>query len=143
MMAIAMLKDAGARSSSWNRYQLVQNSKLWDIPYLLTLYFYNPLKRSWSFSVQQLSYFSVTFERLLEVLGDAEPGANKQLIELRLDCFHCHYLIGKKLIGLPEIRKADAIEHFNQSDYISHVTFEDMGFDRSDGGNSCLPSRIQ
>jgi hypothetical protein len=72
-------------------------------------------------------FFSATLERLLRILGQSEPRQNDELIELRMDCFGCHYLIRRKLIGVPEVRKADAIEHFSQSKYFSFVTFQDLG----------------
>jgi hypothetical protein len=125
--AIGMLKEAGAGTRSFNWDELGHVGGLLEIPRLLLGYFFNPLRRSWLFSVEQLSFFSVTLEQLLRVVAASERGTNEQLIELRYTCFRCHYLIGRKLVGLPEIRKAEAIEHFNQSDFAPHVTFADMG----------------
>lgn len=124
---IGSLKDAGAELAKVpSRQELEPNSWLSFLRCSAAL-LCNPLKRSWSFSRRELSFFSATLEHLLWILGYAEPRENDELIELRLDCLDCHYIIGRKLIGIPEIRKADAIEHFNQSKYVSHVTFQDLG----------------
>jgi hypothetical protein len=125
--AIALLKDAGAETDRVpSRQEFVQNGFLSVIRCSLA-FLSNPLKRIWPFSIREPSFFCATLEHLLRILSDTEPREKGELIELRLDCFHCHYIIGRKLIGVPEIRKADAIEHFNQSDYVSHVTFQDLG----------------
>jgi len=126
-VALGLLKDAGADTRSSRPGELDETGGLREIPRLLAGYFFNPLKQTWSFSVQQLTFFSVTLGSLLDVLGDPERRANEELIKLRGDCFQCHYCIGRKMIGLREIRKADGIEHFNQSDFTTHVTFADVG----------------
>jgi hypothetical protein len=124
---IAMLKDAGAAPDSAPRRQaLVQNGLLSMVRCAVGL-LCNPLKRSWSFSARELSFFAATLERLLRILHSAELPEKGELIELRLDCFHCHYIVEHKLIGIQEIRKADSIEHFEQSQYVNHVTFQEMG----------------
>jgi hypothetical protein len=124
--AIAMLRDAGAVQDSVPRRHMLAESSLLSVARSITGLLCNRLKRSWSFSVDELSFFSATLERLRRILRHPVLPASEELIELRLDCFECHYLIGRKLFGVPEIRKADAIEHFNQSDHIRHVTFQEM-----------------
>jgi hypothetical protein len=124
---IALLKDAGAELDRVPSRQDFVQSGLLSVIRCSLAFLCNPLKHSWSFSVRELSFFCATLEHLLWILGSAEPRKNNELIELRLDCFHCHYMIGRKLIGVPEIRKADAIEHFNHSEYVRHVTFQDLG----------------
>ena len=124
---IGLLKDASAGETSVSSRHDLGQSGLRSVGQLLAAFLCNPLKRAWSFSVQELCFFSAKLEHLLSVLDDSERRANKELIELRLDLFQCHYIISRKLVGLSEIRKADAIEHFNQSEYVTHVTFADIG----------------
>jgi hypothetical protein len=128
--AISLLKDAGAEpDKAPSRLVFEQNGWLSVVRCSAAL-LCNPLKSSWSFSTQELSFFSATLEHPLRILGYAEPPEIDELIELRMDCFQCHYIIRRKLIGVPEIRKADAIEHFGQSKYVSPVTFQDLGIQR-------------
>jgi len=129
---IKLLKDAGAEVDKIPSRQALfeQNDWLSFVRCSMAL-LCNPLKRSWSFSRQELSFFSATLDHLLQILGYPEPREHDELIELRRECFDCHYRIRAKLIGVPEIRKADAIEHFGQSEYVSPVTFEGLGIHSS------------
>lgn len=125
--AIAILKDAGAMQDSVPSRQMLTESTLVSIGRSIAGLLCNRLKRSWTFSVDELSFFSATLARLIRILHHPELPENEELIGLRLDCFECHYIIGTRLVGIPEIRKAGAIEHFLQSEYVTHVTFQDMG----------------
>ncbi len=69
----------------------------------------NPLKRRWTFSAGQLSFFLVTLDNLLSILHQEHPPQKAELIELRRNCFECNYIVGRKLIGDAEIRKAASI----------------------------------
>jgi hypothetical protein len=125
---ISLLKDAGAELDKVpSRQELFEQNGWSAVMRCLIALLYNPLKRSWSFSRKELSFFCATLQHLLQILGHAEPRDNDELIELRMDCFDCHYVIRRKLIGIAEVRKADAIEHFSQSNYVSFVTFHDLG----------------
>lgn len=124
---IDLLKDAGAGLDRVSSRQEVEHNGWLSIVRCLAALLCNRFKRSWFFSTRELSFFSVTLEHLLGLLGHPEPPETDELIELRVDCFDCHYIIASKLIGIPEIRKANAIDHFGQSKYISHVTFQDLG----------------
>jgi hypothetical protein len=124
---IGMLQDAGAvQDNVPSRQDLAQNG-LWSIVRCTAGLLSNPLKRSWAFSVREMSFFSATLEHLLKILNNTDLPQKEELIELRLDCFECHYVIARKLIGVPEMQIANSIEHFNQSEYVSHVKFQDMG----------------
>jgi hypothetical protein len=89
----------------------------------------NPLKKSWSFSAREISFFFVTLEHILKILHTAGPLQKEKLIDFRMDCFDCHSIIAHKLIGVPEIRQAQSIEHWLQSEKINHVTLKDLGID--------------
>lgn len=124
---IDWLKDAGARRERVPSRQEFEQDYFWIALRCLPALLCNRFKRSWSFSTRELSFFSATLEQLLRILGLAEPPETDELIELRMGCFDCHYIIASKLIGVPEIRKANAIEHFSQSIYFKHVTLQDLG----------------
>jgi hypothetical protein len=129
---IDLLNDAGAELDEVpSRQELFRQNEWLSVVRCSAALLCNPLKRSWSFSGRELSFFSATLEHLLRILGYAEPRENDELIELRMSCFDCHYIIRGKLIGVPEIRKAEAIEHFGQSKYVSPVTFEGLGIHSS------------
>jgi hypothetical protein len=49
------------------------------------------------------------------------------LTDLRMDFSMCGFIVAHKLIGSPELRRAVNVEHFNQSDCASPVTFHEMG----------------
>lgn len=126
---IDLLKDAGAVLDKVPNRQELERKGWVSVVRCSAALVLNRFKRSWSFSKRELSFFSATLEHLLGILGHAEPPKTDELIELRVDCFDCHYLIAGKLIGVPEIKKANAIEHFGgQSKHINYVTFQDLGF---------------
>ncbi len=87
----------------------------------------NQVRNSWSFSVAELSFFCRTLERVLMMLRPAEVPSAEVLIDCRMDCYQCQYVIARRLIGIPEIRKAQSIEHWFQSDHVEHVTFQELG----------------
>lgn len=126
---LGMLKDAGAVLDRVPKRQAVAPNGWLSMARSVAGFFLNSLKNSWSFSVDEVSFFAATLEELLKVLHLDEPLDKKKLTELRLDCFTCHYTIRQRLIGVPEIHRADTIEHFNQSKYVSHVSLQDLGIE--------------
>ncbi|HTU19420.1 MAG TPA: hypothetical protein VMG10_15270 [Gemmataceae bacterium] len=125
---IDVLKDAGAgRERVASSQELFEQNGWLIVVRCSAALLCNRFKRSWFFSTRELSFFAATLEHLLGILGLAEPPETDKLIGLRMGCFDCHYIIAGKLLGVPEIRKANAIEHFFQSKHINHVTFQDLG----------------
>jgi hypothetical protein len=125
--AIGMLNDAGAAQDKVPSRQALARSGLLNIVSCAAGLLTNRLRRSWAFSVRELSFFSATLEHLLKILNNTDLPQKEELIGLRLDCFDCHYVISRRLIGVPEIQIANSIEHFNQSEYVRHVNFQDLG----------------
>jgi hypothetical protein len=125
--AIATLESSGAVQVMPPRRAALAENALLSMVRCTAGLLWNRLKHSWSFSAQEASFFAATLERVLGILHRGELPHQEEFIELRLDCFHCHHLIARKLIGIPELRKADSIEHFNQSKYVRHVTLQEMG----------------
>jgi hypothetical protein len=87
----------------------------------------NKIRASWSFSTMELSFIYSALRQLLNIIEGAKPQAFQELIDLRMDLYACQEILGWKLIGMSELRKAEKIAHFNQSDYLEHVSLQEMG----------------
>jgi hypothetical protein len=87
----------------------------------------NRMKKSWAFSEAETAFIAGTLAQLLGMLQNSKPPKTEDAIDLRLDFLECEFIIAHKLIGVPELRTAINIEHFNQASHITHVTFHDMG----------------
>jgi hypothetical protein len=124
---LEMLKAAGADPGDFPGRKAFERNSFLDVLRSAAAIPVNRLRASWSFSVPEISFFSATLERFFAILHCPDRPDGERLIDLRMACYECHAIIRRKLIGVPELRKADAIEHFNQSEYVSHVTFEDIG----------------
>ena len=88
----------------------------------------NRLRNSWSFSVEEISFFATPLSRLLDAVRGVNSPGNDELLALRYRCFECDHLIRRKLIGLPELQKAFCIEHWLQPEHLQLTSIEDMGF---------------
>ncbi len=86
----------------------------------------NRLKKSWSFSAKQTTFFAASLDRLLGLLKNRQPPRREAVIDLRMDFCQCGLIIKHKLIGVAEMRLAEKIEHFNQSAFVNHVSFQDV-----------------
>jgi hypothetical protein len=127
--AIRLLNGTGAKTEGVPLAQGMVRGDLVGILGCVARLLVNPLRTSWAFSVEELSFFSATLAQLLKTLHSSELPQKGDLTSLRMDCYKCHSIIGRKLVGIPEIRKARLIEHFLQSEFVNHVTFQDMNLD--------------
>ena len=82
---------------------------------------------SWRFSEDELAFLCATLAAFDSVLDSHVAREHAVLIDLRLDLCTCEAIIENRLIGVAELRTARNIEHFGQSDYVRHVTFEEIG----------------
>jgi len=87
----------------------------------------NQFRRSWSFSVVELSYIHCTLTDVHKILQERQPPSLEERIKLRMRLDDCRFIISQKLIGVPELRIIDRIEHFNQSEYVQHITLKELG----------------
>jgi hypothetical protein len=87
----------------------------------------NRFKKAWSFSEKELSFVAAAFKHLTNTLRRLERPSDQELQDLRGDLLLCQWIVERRLIGVAELRRAADIEHFNQSDYVEHVTLEQMG----------------
>jgi len=88
---------------------------------------FNRFKRTWSFSLIELSVFRRVLEEVLTAIDRDHPPAGEELIKLRMSCFECHYIIANRMFGVSEVRRAHHIEHFQASEYIEHMSFQELG----------------
>jgi hypothetical protein len=127
---IHTLQAAGASQNGTSHFSVTAEDTFLSILSCAVNALRNQFKRQWSFSPQELSFFCGTLERLMETLYQDFP-CQEKLIELRWNCFRCHYLIARRLIGVSTIRKAASIEHFNQSEHIEHYKLDEVVFSHS------------
>jgi hypothetical protein len=105
--------------------QLTPHDTVLDIVRFAASAVCNQFKKHWSFSPQEISFFCRTLERVISALhADSAHGEN--LVGLRTDCYECQYVIARRLIGVSAVRKALAVEHFGQSDYMNHIKIGDL-----------------
>jgi hypothetical protein len=123
---IGMLRGAGAVPEYAARHHPLVRHGILSALHCAASFLVNPWRSSWSFSVAELSFFSATLERLLEVLRATDLPDKDSLICLRTRCYEATYVIERKLIGMPEIRMARQVEHWFQSEYRRHVKLEDI-----------------
>ena len=90
-------------------------------------FIFNRFKKTWSFSLIELSVFRRVLEEVLKAIDRDHPPDGEELIKLRMSCFECHYIIASRLFGVSEVRRARQIEHFRASEYIEHMSFQELG----------------
>lgn len=87
----------------------------------------NQTRRAWHFAHDEAHFISATFDSFIKTLSSMANPPEQCLIELRMDLFMCELIIERHLYGVPELRKAEKIEHFCQPDHIQHFTMEELG----------------
>jgi hypothetical protein len=122
---ISVLKAAGATHGESSMSHMENQDTLSNIIICAIKVICNQFKKHWSFSMEEVSFFCRTLGRLEDAIRGDLPSQG-ELIDLRMDCWRCHYIIAQRLIGVSAIKKAASIEHFNQSEYIEHIKFEEI-----------------
>ncbi len=123
---IHRLHQAGARESHVPPRESFHRSTFRAILWSLARLIVNRARASWLFSAEELSFFSATFQLLLRTLSLTDHPGLGPLFELRMDCLQAQVLIKEKLIGVRGLRRAETVEHFNQSDYVQGIAIEDL-----------------
>lgn len=90
------------------------------------------IRTSWRFSGDDLAFLFAALSAFYDVLDAAQPPAHASLIELRLDLYSCEWIIENRMLGIPELRLAQNVEHYGQSGFVQHVTLEEMGLSTDD-----------
>lgn len=86
----------------------------------------NRFKSTWKFSAREVAMFSSSLGKLQEILDGSDFPGSASLIDCRVRCWKCQFIMTCKLAGLDEIRKASDIEHFNQADFRRHFSYEEI-----------------
>ena len=83
-------------------------------------------KTAWPLLPQEIQFFASSLLRLLQFLSIPEKPSQEELINLRMDLHACQYLVECRCYGLPELAKAQRIEHFYQSPAVAAVKLADL-----------------
>jgi hypothetical protein len=86
----------------------------------------NLSKLKWRFSRNEIIFINQAFKCLLDIVPLRPVPPALTLVNMRLDLFTCECIIQRRLDGIPEIEKANRVEHFCQPDHIEHVKIEDL-----------------
>lgn len=127
MELIAQLSRAGSEhAENLSRDDFAENvfiGAIWSLVGPLL----NKAKRYWSFTEKELSFFRSTLETLLRILQLPEIPKNQELVQVRMDLYVCQWIIDRRMLGVRELRDVARIEHFNQPEFLEHVTLRQMG----------------
>jgi hypothetical protein len=83
-------------------------------------------ERSWSFSPPEVCFIAAVLTSLLRLLDELQKPAAEALIDLRLSFCDCQWIIERHSHGLPELRLADEVDHFNKTDSLPRVSLSDV-----------------
>jgi hypothetical protein len=98
---------------------------LWALCFPVRLWL-NRLRVNWRFSPSELAFLSGTLSTLAQALPAVEKPDAKDLVELRMNLSACQRIIRKHLAGLPELDKADNVEHFCQAVHVPAVSMREI-----------------
>jgi hypothetical protein len=85
-----------------------------------------PWKKAWRFPSQEIRFIVSNLTTVLSFLEAGDRPANQALIDLRMDLYTGEYLIEWRCHGLPELVRAQKIEHFHGPLHIRLVKMEDL-----------------
>jgi hypothetical protein len=86
----------------------------------------NRRRAYWSLCDTEIRFMSSRLNELVGVLSSDQRPAPDTLISLRMDLCLCRSAIEIHCYGLPEIRRAQHLEHFWQADWITPVRLADI-----------------
>jgi hypothetical protein len=86
----------------------------------------NQVSTHYRFSRKEALFVCDSFRRLLAHLQSAKPPSQETMNELRMDFYKCGEIMQHKLVGVQQAKKARNIEHFDQSQFITHVSLADV-----------------
>jgi hypothetical protein len=135
---IEMLRKSGGTPEFEGRPRALSQNELVNALRCAAYFLSSRLRKSWFFSSQEISFFAATFNRLLNAVRAATSPSKEELLFIRHSCLECQYLISRKLVGLPELRKAGSIEHWLHPEHLELVRLEDLGFQDESGGSGAL-----
>jgi hypothetical protein len=117
-----LLPQAAAPASRDAAYRL---RVFWVLTYPVRIIL-NRFRTTWSFRETELQFILQTFQAVIDILKRREKPESPRLVQARMDLHACEVIIERKLIGLPEIRQAERIEHFCQASHIKPFNLEEI-----------------
>jgi hypothetical protein len=86
----------------------------------------NRLRASWRFEEKELQFILQTFRSVIDTLRRSQKPEARTLVQIRMDLYACQVIIERKLVGLPQARQAQRIEHFCQAAHIRPFKLEEI-----------------
>jgi hypothetical protein len=81
---------------------------------------------AWPFPRAEACYLAGTLTFLLRLLDDCDKPDSKVLIDLRMTLYDCQRIIEGRCYGVPGLKLANDIEHFDQTEWVKHVSLADV-----------------
>jgi hypothetical protein len=80
----------------------------------------NKRRQFWRISVEEVLFLCSTLKRLLDMLELPEAPSFNARLEMQVDLVNCSGLFDYRCYGLPELKRARYIEHFDQTEWVQH-----------------------
>ena len=87
----------------------------------------NRFRACWRFQETELQFIQQTFQTVIDLLKRRQKPDAPTLVETRMDLHACEVMMARKLVGRPEVRQAERIEHFCQAPHIKPFKLEEIG----------------
>jgi hypothetical protein len=86
----------------------------------------NRFRAAWRCQETELSFILQTFQNVTDLLKRRKKPEAGTLVQTRMDLHACEVIIERKLVGLPEVRQMERIEHFCQAPHIKGIKLEEI-----------------
>src|SRR5262249_22216779 len=86
----------------------------------------NRVRAFWRFKETELKFILQTFQSVIDSLRRRHKPNARTLVQLRMELLTCQLIIERKMVGLPQIREAERIEHFCQAPHIKPFKLEEI-----------------
>ncbi len=83
-------------------------------------------KKYWSFHILELVYFQQNLERLIAIIEGHEKPKASPLISQRMKLSWCQGIIKNRCLGLPELKPAQKVDHFDKTPWLPTVTVAEI-----------------
>jgi hypothetical protein len=86
----------------------------------------NPYRRRWAFPLEELAFFEAAIRSARQSIGTATCPPVREIEEARMNLATGGWLIERRLTGIPELRRAERIEHFGQAAHLERLTWDEV-----------------
>jgi len=121
----SLLTVTPAAAAPASRDQAFRVSLYWVLAYPARIIL-NRFRSSWRFQETDLQFILQTFQSVIDFLRRRQKPEARSLVQTRMDLHACEVIIERKLVGLPEVRQAQRIEHFCQAPHIKPFKLEEI-----------------